>query len=100
MPASPTFRDYSLDTGEIMSGTGRRMKIVVLHEDGRSETLTLFGEWECIEGKYLHRLRNGGFEHFFTPEGFYDGWGGAVNATPATAREMLDTMERKREISD
>ena len=55
------------------------MRIRVEHENGRIEALTLRGTWHCVEGKYLNRLVDeNGFEHFFTPDGHYDGWGGRV----------------------
>ena len=54
------------------------MKIKVIHEDGQVETLTLTGGLLCVEGKHLHRIQAADREHFFTPDGHYDGWGRAL----------------------
>jgi hypothetical protein len=74
------------------------MKIRVQHTDGRIEILELHGTWTCKEGEFLNRLSNGnGFEHFFTLDGYYDGWGGPVNPTDSkTAQQLVDTTEGKR----
>ena len=55
------------------------MRIRVQHETGRIETIQLDGElFVTTEGPQLNRIRDKkGFEHFFTKEGFYDGWGSA-----------------------
>ena len=55
------------------------MKLRVQHRDGRIETITLHGQWSIIEGEFLNRIVDEtGSEHFFTQEGYYDGWGGRV----------------------
>jgi len=36
------------------------MKIVVLHEDGRTEVLKIAGEWLAVDGTHLNRLRHAG----------------------------------------
>jgi hypothetical protein len=53
------------------------MKLRVLHEDGSVEVLTLSTEeWRIVEGEHLNRITDAnGVEHFFTHDGFYDGWG-------------------------
>jgi len=52
------------------------LKLVVVREDGTLETISLEGKWEVVEGLHLNRLRSdAGLEHFFTPDGHYDGWG-------------------------
>ena len=74
------------------------MKIKVQHEDGRIETLTLKGELVVSEGKELDRIRtSSGMEHFFTKDGHYDGWGGAIE-TSQRAREVIDEIEARRDI--
>ena len=76
------------------------MKIRVQHTDGRVETLDLEGKWTCTEGEFLNRLSNdNGFEHFFTLDGYYDGWGGAVVPSDSKAVEQLvETTEAKRKV--
>jgi hypothetical protein len=76
------------------------MKIRVVHKDGRIETLTLGGAVECREGHELDRLVASDGEHFFTKDGYYDGWGRAVLATPADAARLRATIETLREIDD
>ena len=82
---------------ELASTNG--LKIRVQHQDGSIETLTLVsGTWECANGRIMSRLRHEGFEHFFTADGYYDGWGGAVNAGPEEADDILRAMETKRVV--
>jgi hypothetical protein len=55
---------------------GDLMKVRVQHRKGRIETLTLTGSVSVLYGERLNRLVDeNGFEHFFTPDGYYDGWG-------------------------
>ena len=76
------------------------MRLKVVHENGDIETLTLRdGHWCVVQGKFLSRLRTEGVEHFFTKDGFYDGWGGAVSATPDEADRIAEEMDRKRAIA-
>ena len=76
------------------------MVIRVQHKDGTFELLNLSGNWIAIEGTHMNRIRNcQGFEHFFTFEGYYDGWGGAIPPTdPLTADAMIDAIENKRQF--
>ena len=75
------------------------MKIRVQRADGRVEILTLRGPVEVAEGKFQNRITDrSGLDHYFTHEGFYDGWGGAVCCDEQTAHEMIASMEQKREI--
>ena len=82
------------------------MRIIVLHErehGGLVETLELPAgvSWEVVEGKYLHRLRgSNGFEHFFTPDGYYDGWGTSTLTSSDEADEMLKALEEKRRYKE
>lgn len=75
------------------------MKIRVEHEDGRIETLTLKGDITISEGKALDRMRVGGMEHFFTKDGHYDGWGGAIEDS-RRAQETIDEVEARRAFGD
>ena len=75
------------------------MTIKVARCDGRIETLHLNGTWEAVDGTILSRLRSGGFEHFFTRDGFYDGWGGSVaGLSLEEAKTALQAMEEQRQI--
>jgi hypothetical protein len=76
------------------------MKLRVQHKDGRMETLELHGTWTCAEGEILNRMTNeNGFEHFFTPDGYYDGWGGCVTCPPSqTPDQLAKAREPKRKI--
>ncbi|MDP6580280.1 MAG: hypothetical protein QF681_06465 [Vicinamibacterales bacterium] len=58
------------------------MKIKVLHDDGSTETLTLTGDLVCLESRHFRRFQADDLEHFFTPDGHYDGSGRALHATP------------------
>ena len=49
------------------------MRLRVQHESGRTEILTLEGDWIIVEGQHLDRIRSSTFEHFFTKDGYYDG---------------------------
>lgn len=74
------------------------MKIRVQHEDGRVETLTIKGQCQLIEGEHLDRLRcASGMEHFFTKDGYYDGWGGAVEDSRRSC-EVIEEVESRRDI--
>ena len=77
------------------------MKIKVLHEDGSIETLTLAGDLRCVEGQHLHRAQADALEHFFTPDGHYDGWGRALHPTPLEdALRLGETIEVLPERED
>lgn len=74
------------------------MKLLVQHEDGTIETINLAGEWRVQEGPLLNRIVGNGYEHFFTHDGYYDGWGAGVSETPAHAQDMIDALEEKRQF--
>jgi hypothetical protein len=81
-------------------GQDRGMKIRVQHDDGRTETLTLRGSVEVVEGKFMNRLTDGsGMDHYFLHDGSYDGWGGAISCDERTARDTIEAMEEKREMT-
>lgn len=53
--------------------------LIVGHENGDLETLHLTLPVTMKEGKFLNILSDAnGYEHYFTKEGFYDGWGKMV----------------------
>jgi hypothetical protein len=77
------------------------MRIRVQHEDGSVEVITVAGDWRATEGKHLNRITDqNGFEHFFTPDGYYDGWGGNVRQPQKAADEALQCMDDKRQIEN
>lgn len=70
------------------------MKITVLHDDGSMETLRLAGDLRCVERQHLHHVQADDPEHFFTPDGHYDGQGRALNPTPLEdALRLRETIE-------
>jgi hypothetical protein len=75
------------------------MKIRVQHKDGTMETITLVPPITDIrDGERLHSLKCGdGTDHYFTPEGYYDGWGRAVNATFDEAQQIIQHVQEGRE---
>ncbi len=75
------------------------MKLRVQREDGSIETLELCGTWVFQEGKLLGRItREGGCEHFFTPEGYYDGWGSNLVPAGGSTPRVITAIEAKREL--
>jgi hypothetical protein len=78
------------------------VKLRVQRSDGRIETITLRkGSWEVVDGEYQNRLTaEPRFDHYFTQDGHYDGWGGAVSCDEETAHEMIEVMERNRQIEE
>ena len=78
------------------------MKIRVQHTDGTMETLTLVPPIGIEYGKSLHRIHSAcGLEHWFTEEGYYDGWGCATNLqNPVDANRVIERIEDSREIDE
>ncbi len=77
------------------------MRLRVQHEDGRLETVELLGErLQIVRGHLLDRIVADDLEHFFTKDGYYDGWGRALSASPADAGIIRDIVEARREIDD
>ena len=75
------------------------MKLFVQREDGRIETLELQGTWVFQEGKFLSRMTHeSGAEHFFTPEGFYDGWGTYIRVN-GSKPPAVTAIAAKREVA-
>jgi len=76
------------------------MRIKVQHENGATETLDLEGPLTVIKGHRLDRIRDShGFEHFFTKDGFYDGWGARLpKPNRLAADRILDALEEKRSV--
>jgi hypothetical protein len=77
------------------------MKLRVQRADGKIETISLReGTWSVIDGRFQNRITTEPrLDHYFTPDGHYDGWGGAVCCDEQTAADLISAMERKRKIS-
>jgi hypothetical protein len=74
------------------------MKLRVQHKDGRIETLEIARPVSILEGIELDRIvGSDGMEHFFTKEGYYDGWGTGVPPMRGEQSEkIIDTIESQR----
>jgi hypothetical protein len=53
----------------------REMKMRVQQRDGKIQTLDIAPPISILEGVDLDRIVLADGEHFFTKEGYYDGWG-------------------------
>lgn len=73
---------------------------VVSAKDGRHELITLTEPLTLVEGETLNRIVTGTrVEHWFTPEGAYDGWGMDVSAedlNASEARQLIEAVEAGR----
>ncbi len=76
------------------------MTLWVLHEDGNRELISLVPPLSFIHGVKLDRLISGdGTEHWFTKDGYYDGWGRVMSgASPAESDALIEGMEATRHI--
>ena len=75
------------------------MRIRVQRRDGRIEVLTISEDTRVVAGPVLHRLSDGRRDDYFTPEGYYDGWGmGAEEMTPEQAADTIAAIEGARII--
>ena len=69
------------------------MQIRVQHEDNRMEVLTLVPPTSVDQGKNMTVIRDAsGMEHWFTEEGYYDGWD--INTPGASSEDMDRIIER------
>lgn len=80
------------------------MKIRVQRRDGDIETIELLGDQMVAEANpTLTRLTGARMEHYFTADGYYDGWGmfappGA--ASLEAAAEVIREVEAGRVLDD
>ena len=75
------------------------MKIRVQRRDGRIETISVVGPAKIHHGDGLDHLHSAdSLDHYFTPEGYYDGWGKAVAGEPVLGTPegdaILDDIDR------
>ena len=77
------------------------MKIRVQHTDGHMETITLVPPIEVFDKvgfELTHFSCGDGTDHYFTLEGYYDGWGRGVCGIGAEqAGEIIQKVEESRE---
>ena len=76
------------------------MKIRVIRaSDHAKEVISVIGPLAVTEGNYLSNLHSAeGMDHYFTPDGYYDGWGLATACSFPEASEKIEQIEKDREI--
>ena len=75
------------------------MKILVEMKDGERQLITIVPPVTKVhDGEALSFLRCGdGTEHWFTPDGYYDGWGRAVNMSFEEAQVEIARKESEQQ---
>lgn len=76
------------------------MKIQVIRCDGQIETLTLVGPLAVTESAIMPHLQDAtGMDHYFNPDGTYDGWGrSSCGMSAEDAKRLIETTELCREV--
>ena len=76
------------------------MKLRVQRGDGSIETISLVGPAEIHHSKGTNLIRSAsGMDHYFLPDGSYDGWGMALpSVSVEDAGEIIDRVNRERKI--
>ena len=77
------------------------MRLRVQRRDGSMETIELLGDQMVAEpNPSLARLTGARMEHWFTPDGYYDGWGmfAPPGLTTEGVTEIIEVVEGSREI--
>jgi hypothetical protein len=76
------------------------MKIRVQHRNGVMETISIVDPCQIHEGDSLSHLTSAeGMDHYFTSDGYYDGWGmGTSVETMEEAAQAIEQIEGDREI--
>jgi hypothetical protein len=91
----------ALEPSRLVGDSVVKIRVQRSNDDEKIETISLKGKWEVIEGKYQNRISDeSGLDHYFTHEGYYDGWGGAIRCDEQTAAEIVCSMEQKRETEN
>ena len=74
------------------------MKLRVQHKDGHIETVDVTQPVAILEGIKLDRIvGSDGMQHFFTKDGYYDGWGTSVPPVRSDqGKKMIDPIESQR----
>lgn len=74
------------------------MKFRVQQEDGSIEVLTIVPPATIAFGSAMHKIVSAcGLEHWFTSDGYYDGWGQYIGDIPMG--ELVDRVETSREVT-
>lgn len=77
------------------------MKIQVIRCDGKTETITLTDPVSISRGEGMNCLKTStGFEHFFTQDGIYDGWGMSFAGSFEEAESVIEEVEKGREFGN
>jgi len=81
------------------------MRIVVMHGDRRTpEVITLTEPLVVVRGKKLNSLLTStGMQHWFTQDGFYDGWSRESppdGISEEESRDLIERTEAEREFPD
>lgn len=78
------------------------MKIKVLHENGREETIILAGRLIVERTKEFNVLHSDEMDHVFTKDGHYDGWGIPLpgGVTEEEAALIVDAATRERRMEN
>ncbi len=78
------------------------MKLRVQHEFGRIEILSLAPPVQFFEGVAQSYILSGeGLEHYFTQDGYYDGWArNTSNLSDDEVDDLLEQMEKDRVMED
>jgi hypothetical protein len=73
------------------------VKLKVQHKDGRIETIEIAQPASVLKGVEQDRIvGSDGTEHFFTKEGYYDGWGAGVPAVRGEQGKKIIANESQR----
>ena len=78
------------------------MKIRVIRaSDHAQEVISVISPLAVTEGNYLSHLHSAeGMDHYFTPDGYYDGWGLATECILPEAAEKIEQIEKDRELDE
>ena len=76
------------------------MNILVVMEHGEQRCIELDDDAAMTmrEGAQLNCLRNGRVEHFFTKQGYYDGWGECLEPPAAETRWQPILVDRDADL--
>ena len=75
------------------------MKVKVLHKNGSVETLTFSKNMTYVEGglDLQSIIQSPDLDHYFTPDGYYDGWGRGVGRSD-DAGKIRESVESARDV--
>ena len=78
------------------------ISIKVFHKDGKKEIINLHKFAIIHSGKTMNLIKDStGTDHYFTHDGYYDGWGLGMPPThPSDADAIRNAIEKNRQIED